>query len=230
MMVMSNYLLLTKTTLLFIKVNIMRFTIFILITFSIVSGGCVTLKQPYKKVEYYTLEYDVPDLIEKADFGPVRAVLKVERFSIAPDLNSNRIVYRDQEFKRSSYFYHKWKTNPTDLVSYSLTRDIRESGLFKAVNVPDSKVPHTHIVEGLIDEFLEWDSKDKWEAVLSINITLLDATTSDISKKIIFQQKFSSRKTCEEKHPKALAQAMSQAMAEVSENICVAIHKALTGK
>ncbi len=208
----------------------MRFSIFILIMFSIVSGGCVTLKQPYKKIEYYTLEYDVPDLIEKATLKPVQAVLKVEHFSIAPALNSSRIVYRDQEFKRSSYFYHKWKTNPTDMISYSLTRDIRESGLFKAVNVPYSKTPHTHIVEGLIDEFLEWDSKDKWEAVLSVNVTLLDTETSDINKKIIFQQKFSCRKSCEEKHPKALARAMSQAMAEVSENICLTIHKALAGK
>lgn len=208
----------------------MRFNIFILIIFSIVSGGCVTLKQPYKKTEYYTLEYDVPRLVEKADLGPVQAALKVERFSIAPVLNTSRIVYRDQEFKRSSYFYHKWKTNPADMVSYFLTRDIRESGLFMSVNVPDSKIPHTHIVEGLIDEFLEWDSKDVWEAVLSVNVTLLDTGTSDISKKVIFQQKFSSRKKCERKHPKALAQAMSQAMAEVSENICVAIHNALAGK
>ena len=208
----------------------MRFNIFILIIFSIVSGGCVTLKQPYKKTEYYTLEYDVPRLVGKADLGPVQAALKVERFSIAPVLNTSRIVYRDQEFKRSSYFYHKWKTNPADMVSYFLTRDIRESGLFMSVNVPDSKIPHTHIVEGLIDEFLEWDSKDVWEAVLSVNVTLLDTGTSDISKKVIFQQKFSSRKKCERKHPKALAQAMSQAMAEVSENICVAIHNALAGK
>jgi len=168
--------------------------------------------------------------VTNTNLNPVQAALKVERFSIAPVYNTSRIVYRDQEFKRSSYFYHKWKSNPADLVSYFLTRDIRESGLFTAVNVPDSKITHTHIVEGLIDEFLEWDSKDKWEAVLSMNVTLLDSGTSDISKRVIFQQKFSSRKMCKEKHPKALAQAMSQAMAEVSENICLTIHNALEGK
>ena len=208
----------------------MRLAIFILIIFLIASGGCVTLKQPNMKIEYYTLEYDASHSVKNTNLNPVQAALKVERFSIAPVYNTSRIVYRDQEFKRSSYFYHKWKSNPADLVTYFLTRDIRESGLFTAVNVPDSKITHTHIVEGLIDEFLEWDSKDKWEAVLSMNVTLLDAGTSDISKRVIFQQKFSSRKTCKEKHPKALAQAMSQAMAEVSENICLTIHKALAGK
>ncbi len=207
-----------------------RLTIFILIIFLIASGGCVTLKQPNMKVEHYTLEYEALLPVTNTDLHPVQAALKVERFSIAPAYNTSRIVYRDQEFKRSSYFYHKWKSNPADLVSYFLTRDIRESGLFSAVNVPDSKITHTHIVEGLIDEFLEWDSKDKWEAVLSMNVTLLDAGTSDLSKRVIFQQKFSSRKTCKEKHPKALAQAMSQAMAELSENICLTIHKALAGK
>jgi ABC-type uncharacterized transport system auxiliary subunit len=208
----------------------MRLAIFILIIFLISSGGCVTLKQPNMKIEHYTLEYDALLPVTNTNLNPVQAALKVERFSIAPVYNTSRIVYRDQEFKRSSYFYHKWKSNPADLVSYFLTRDIRESGLFTAVNVPDSKITHTHIVEGLVDEFLEWDSKDKWEAVLSMNVTLLDAVTSDISKRVIFQQKFSSRKTCKEKHPKALAQAMSQAMAEVSENICLTIHEALAGK
>ena len=207
-----------------------RLTIFILTILLIASGGCVTLKQPNLKIEHYTLEYDALPLMMNADLDPVQAALKVERFSIAPVYNTSRIIYRDQEFKRSSYFYHKWKSNPADLVSYFLTRDIRESGLFSAVNVPDSKIPHTHIVEGLIDEFIEWDSKDKWEAVLSMNVTLLDAGTSDISKRVIFQQKFSSRKTCKEKHPKALAEAMSQAMAEVSKNICLTIHKALAEK
>ncbi len=208
----------------------MRLTIFVLIIFLMASGGCVTLKQPNMKVEHYTLEYDALNPVTNTDLDPARAALKVERFSIAPVYNTSRIIYRDQEFKRSSYFYHKWKSNPADLVTYFLTRDIRESGLFTAVNVPDSKTTHTHIVEGVIDEFLEWDSKDKWEAVLSMNVTLLDTGTSDISKRVVFQKSFSSRKTCKEKHPKALAQAMSQAMAEVSENICLTIHKALTGK
>mgnify|MGYP006415398713 FL=1 len=208
----------------------MRLTIFIPIIFLISSGGCVTLKQPNMKVEHYTLEYDALRQVTNTDLDPVRAALKIERFSIAPVYNTSRIIYRDQEFKRSSYFYHKWKSNPADLVTYFLTRDIRESGLYTAVNVPDSKITHTHIVEGVIDEFLEWDSKDKWEAVLSMNVTLLDAGTSDISKRVVFQQSFSSRKICKEKHPKALAQAMRQAMAEVSEDICLTIHKALTGK
>ena len=46
------------------------------------------------------------------------------------------------------------------------------------------------------------------EAVLGVNVTLLDAVESNVSKKVIFQQRFSARKKCEEKHPKALALAM----------------------
>ena len=118
----------------------MRLAIFILIIFLISSGGCVTLKQPNMKIEHYTLEYDALLPVANTNLNPVQAALKVERFSIAPVYNTSRIVYRDQEFKRSSYFYHKWKSNPADLVSYFLTRDIRESGLFTAVNVPDSKI------------------------------------------------------------------------------------------
>lgn len=208
----------------------MRFSIVTLIVSAIVSGGCVSLKQPGMDIDYYTLEYDKSLPVTNAGLDPVQAVIKVERLNIAPAYNTNRIIYRDQSFKRASYFYHKWKANPADMITHLLTRDTRRSGLFKAVVIPGSKTPHTHIVEGSVDELLEWDSKDKWEAVLSVNVTLLDAEESNISKKVIFQQRFSARKKCEEKHPKALVQAMSEAMAEVSENICMAVYNALSEK
>lgn len=209
-----------------------RFIVIALIISSIVSGGCMTLKQPSLKVEYYTLEYDPATLYPASDVDlyPLQAVLRVDPFRSAPVYNTNRIIYRERECQRASYFYHKWKASPADMVTFFLARDITGSGLFKAVTVAGSKIPHTHIMEGLVDEFLEWDAKNGWEAVLSVNVTLLDAEASDISKKVIFQQRFSARKECERKHPKALAQAMSLAMAQVSEEICMAVHKAFAEK
>ena len=208
----------------------MHFAIIILMMFSMVLGGCVTLKQPSMKIEYYTLEYDALSPGEDTNLEPVQAVLRVERFGIAPVFNTDRIIFRDQDFKRTSYSYHKWKANPADMVAYFLSRDLRRSGLFTAVVPHVSVTPHTHIVEGFVDEFLELDSKDDWAAVLSVNVTLMTVGEPDISKKIIFQQRFSARKKCIDKLPEALAQAMSEAMAEVTKEICIAVHKALSGK
>jgi len=199
----------------------------VLIGFYAVLGGCMSLKQPSPKIEYYTLEYNSlrPDV--NPGNTPVPAVLRLERFNIAPVYNTDRIIYRDQDFKRTSYTYYKWRANPADLVTYFLGRDLTQSGLFLAIAPPGSGMAYTHIVEGSVDEFVEWDSHDGWEAILSVSVTLLVAGEPDISKKVIFQRRFSARQECEEKNPKAVAQAMSLAMAGVSREISMAIYRAL---
>ncbi len=194
------------------------------------SNGCISVKQPNMKFEYYTLEYDAlsPD---KPNVSELKStVLKIKHFGTAPLYNTDRIIYRDQQFKRTPYFYHKWKVRPAEFVTYFLSRDLKESGLFEAVLPPTSVSMHTHTVEGTVDEFLEWDSNDSWEAVLSISVTLQAASEPDADKKVIFQRSFSTRKKCKARNPLALAQAMSLAMAEVSKEIGIAIHEALSGK
>jgi len=208
----------------------MRYIAIIVFVLSLAFNGCVQLKQPNTKFEYYTLEYDAlsPDKPPVSDRKST--ILKIKYFSTAPIYNTDRIIYSDQQFKRTPYFYHKWKVKPAEFVTYFLSRDLKESGLFEAVLPPASGSLHTHTVEGTVDEFLESDSHDSWEAVLSISITLQVAREPDPDKRVIFQRSFSTRKKCSEKNPLALAQAMSLAMAEVSKEIGISIHDALTGK
>jgi len=208
----------------------MRYIAIIVFVLSLAFNGCVQLKQPNTKFEYYTLEYDAlsPDKPPVSDRKST--ILKIKYFSTAPIYNTDRIIYSDQQFKRTPYFYHKWKVKPAEFVTYFLSRDLKESGLFEAVLPPASGSLHTHTVEGTVDEFLESDSYDSWEAVLSISITLQVAREPVPDKRVIFQRSFSTRKKCSEKNPLALAQAMSLAMAEVSKEIGIAIHDALTGK
>lgn len=208
----------------------MRYIVIILIIFSLAVSGCISLKQPNTKFEYYTLEYDAlsPDTSPVPDRKP--AILKIKYFSAAPIYNTDRIIYSNQQFKRTPYFYHKWKVKPAEFVTYFLSRDLKESGLFEAVLPPASNSLHTHTVEGVVDEFLEWDSNDNWEAVLGISVTLQVAREPDAGKRVIFERSFSTRKKCNEKNPLSLAQAMSLAMAEVSKEIGITIYKAIAEK
>ncbi len=208
----------------------MRYSIIILILFSLAFSGCISLKQPNTRFEYYTLEYDALGSDKSTVSVQKSTVLKIKHFSAAPIYLTDNIIYSDQQFKRTPYFYHKWKVRPAEFVTYFLSRDLKESGLFEAVLPYTSGSLHTHTVEGTVDKFLELDSSDGWEAVLSISVTLQVTREPDADKRVIFQRSFSTRKKCKEKNPLALAQAMSLAMAEVSENIGIAIHGALAGK
>ncbi len=208
----------------------MRYIVIVLIAFSLAFCGCISLEQPNTKFEFYTLEYDALRTDESIEPNRKPIVLKIKHFNASPIYNTDRIIYSDQQFKRSPYFYHKWRVRPAESVTYFLSRDLKESGLFEAVLPPTSGSLHTHTVEGTVDEFLEWDSNSSWEAVLRISVILQVAREPDAGKRIIFERSFSTRKKCREKNPLALAQAMSLAMAEVSKDIGIAIHEALIEK
>ncbi|MBI5749980.1 MAG: hypothetical protein HZA00_12735 [Nitrospinae bacterium] len=45
--------------------------------------------------------------------------------------------------------------------------------MFSAIIENDSKLPSSYLIEGSVDEFYERGAEDKWEAVLSIGITLM---------------------------------------------------------
>ena len=152
--------------------------------------SCINLKQPAIKISYYMLEYD-PPRIEGLD--PLANVIRLERFSVSPGYDSNRIVYRDRSFARDAYAYHKWHANPGDMVSFFLKRDIKASGLFKAVLPPGSSLSSTHKLEGSVDEFYEVDNEALWEAVLSVSITLMSENEPDVSKRVLFQKTYSAR-------------------------------------
>ena len=75
------------------------------------------------------------------------------------------------------------------------------------------------VVEGSVGQFFEWHTTENWEAVLTISITLMAENEPDISKRVIFQKTYGKKVPCKQKNPVALAEAMSQATADISEKI-----------
>ncbi|MFC1868615.1 ABC-type transport auxiliary lipoprotein family protein [Thermodesulfobacteriota bacterium] len=193
----------------------------LLLGVSFLLGACLNLKKPMNRIEYYTLEYAPTQL---TDMEPLPGAIRVERFTVAPIYNTTRIIYRDQSFKRDAYVYHQWRVNPGDLVTYLLNRDIRHSGLFRAVLPYDSRVASSYILEGSVDEFFERDDAGNWNAVLSLSITLMAENEPDISKRILFQKSYHRTEACNLRHPQALAEAMSLAMSRISKEIVNNIH------
>jgi ABC-type uncharacterized transport system auxiliary subunit len=154
-------------------------------------------------------------------------VLRVERFTAAPEYETDRMIYRDSSNKRSAYYYHKWRAVPADLVSFFLKRDLAESGRFAGVLPPESGAVSTHVLDGTVEEFLERDSETSCEAVITVNVTLLNPRETDATKQVLQQQRFTARKECQEKRPAFVAQAMSGAMAQLSRDIGTALQDVL---
>ena len=180
-------------------------------------SACASVGQPSKKIDFYTLEYDPPQLLNEREKVPF--TIKISRFQVSPLYNSNKIIYRDKAFTRNEYYYRKWRTNPGDTITYLLKRDLQQSSLFKAVFGHEDRFSCDYLLEGAVDEFFEQDNPDSWEAVLSITITLIKENEPDVSKRVIFQKTYRARTPSLQKNPKSLSEAMSLAMSQVSEQV-----------
>jgi len=201
--------------------------IILIIGISLLSlSACLNLKkQPINSIEYYTLEYD-PPLLTGMDKLPY--AVKVERFSVAPTYDTTQIIYREKSFTRNAYVYHRWRVNPGDMVTHFLNRDIRSSGLFQAAIPYESKSKSSFILEGEVEEFFEWDTRDRWDAVLSISISLMAEDEEKINNRVIFQKSYRVTEACKRRHPAALAEAMSLGMSLISQAIIKDIHAHLS--
>ena len=197
---------------------------FLFLSLPILFGACVSLKQPVNKIEYYTLEYPPPQI---KTLHPLPYVIRMDRFTVAPPYNTSQIIYRDQSFKRNAYVYYRWQTNPGATVTTLLKRDIKNSGLFKAVLNPGSRFSSQYMIEGTVDEFFEWDTQNAWKAILTVSIILTQKNKYDIKNRILYQKTYRKAEICRQKKPKAVAEAMSQALSKISEEMIIDVYDCL---
>jgi ABC-type uncharacterized transport system auxiliary subunit len=174
----------------------------------------MSLKQPVNKIDYYTLEYPPPQM---EALNPLPHVIRIDRFTVAPPYNTSQIIYRDQSFKRDAYVYYRWQPNPGAIVTTLLKRDLKNSGVFKAVLDPTSQFSSPYMIEGTVDEFFEWDAQNAWKAILTVSIILTEKNNNDIKNRILFQKTYRKAEICQQKRTKALAEAMSQELSKISE-------------
>lgn len=196
----------------------------LLLSLPLLLGACVSLKQPVNKIEYYTLEYPPPQV---EILNPLPHVIRMDRFTVAQPYNTSQIIYRDRSFKRNAYVYYRWQTNPGAIVTTLLSRDIKNSGLFKAVLDNGSRFSSPYMIEGTVDEFFEWDTQHAWKAILTVSIILTEKNRNDIKNRILFQKTYRKAEICQQKKPKAVAEAMSRALSKISEEMIKDVYNCL---
>lgn len=197
----------------------------ILAAASLLAGCSIGHRPPRPPVVDYTLEY-APPVFE----NPVRlpAVVRVDQFDASPVINTRQMVYRDQAFTANTYFYHRWRANPSELATFFLARDMAASGLFSAAVSYDAPLPVTHAVQGLVTRFDEQDLENGWEAVIEVTVTLYRPNDPDAATSVLFQKTYRQSAKARLKNPQGVADAMSQAMKAFSRQLIADIHQTLT--
>jgi ABC-type uncharacterized transport system auxiliary subunit len=200
--------------------------------FSIVSivlslVACSFGGKPSVMVEQYALEYPPPSV---QSISPMDEVIRLERFSVAQVFNHVKMVYRQKPTQYNDYAYHRWRANPGDMVGDSLLRDLRTAGIFKSVFSYRDMENTPFILKGGVGEFYESDEKDGRKAILSVHITLIDTTSGELAKQIIFQKNYRYEEPVTEKTVQGFAQAMSRAVEKLSGQVITNIREAIKRK
>jgi hypothetical protein len=71
---------------------------------------------------------------------------------------------------------------------------------------------------------LEEDTVDAWYAVLAVDVILVDESTKDSSRWVVWQKSYRFREQCQAKGPENLAEAMSRAAAAFSQKLSADIY------
>lgn len=185
------------------------------------SLSCIARGNPSPAVEYYLLEYSSP-IIE--GLSPIEALVKIERFSVAQAFNTLTMVYKPSPYKSEVYYYHRWRINPADMVTDFLLRDFRNSGLYKGVFSYQDIGEARYLLQGQVEEFVELDDGDLWQAIFKVSVTLTDTSRQDGTRRVIFQRGYRYAEPMKEQTPIGLAQGLSVAMKKFSENLIRDVH------
>lgn len=190
--------------------------------------GCIGTKGPPIESNTYSLEYPAPAAVDPDQ--RLACSIRVDAFDAHPFIGTDRMVYREKAFRVDTYRYHRWQAPPALLVAWHLERDLKSAGFCRAVIGSDSLLQSTHVLEGTVEEFYENDADAGWEAVLSLSLTLASNRSSAAGRRILMQHRYDVRKPCRNRTPQALAEAMSQAMADASHRSIEDIYLVLTAE
>jgi ABC-type uncharacterized transport system auxiliary subunit len=112
----------------------------------------------------------------QAPFGPV-----VVRLFRCPDyVCQGRIVYRPAPEVVGFYEYHRWATDPRELITKYVADSLRSEDVFSQVATYDRGVQPAYLLAGSIDRLEEVDNGSHVQVVCALSAQLIDTRTGAV--------------------------------------------------
>lgn len=105
---------------------------------------------------YYALEMPPPPLNHAAQTR-FAGTLAVRRFESTPYIRQKRIIYRPVPEEIGFYEYHRWVSDPAEMVTTAMIDSLRASGLFSSVKWYDGQEKQDYLIDGRLERLEETD-------------------------------------------------------------------------
>lgn len=184
-------------------------------------AGCFHLSQPSPNIREYRLAYAPPAMTDQ----PLPVTLRIAPLGVAAMYDRQSIVYGDDAYSGGSYYYARWSTNPSAMLTDLLARDFVDSHLYTAVQQGPSVLANDYQLGGEIEEIQEHMQASGCTARLRVRALLVRLRAAAVP--VLLQASFGAEEPCACNDVRALAEAMSKAMEQVSAQLQQSVYAAI---
>ena len=145
---------------------------FFAFTALILTGCASKVRYP----DYYMLALAPSNDPPAADSQKLPAIA-VQRFETPAYLRQGRIVYRESPEHIGFYDYHRWASDPGQVVTMAMMDSIRASGVFSLVEPYDGQERAPYLLRGRLERLDEVDYKNGVQVEVRLSAQLLNTKT-----------------------------------------------------
>ncbi len=187
------------------------FLIFISLFFML---ACTTTKPT---ITEFKLNVDI-NKIENSSLACRDKTIKVSKAFSNPSLVSLKMDYVQGKNKVFTYTQSQWVESPRQAVSKEIYSSLRDSGLFKYVNIDVSRSVNDYIIEIIIEDFMQYYNEDLTSSYANVKVNINVINLKDSS--VVASKTFSSKVDTKTLDASGGVQALTEALSNVvNQNI-----------
>ena len=145
---------------------------FFALTALILTGCAGKVRYP----DYYMLAF-APSKDPVATDRQKLPAIAVQRFETPAYLRQGRIVYRESPEHIGFYDYHRWASDPGQVVTTAMMDSLRASGVFSLVEPYDGQERAPYLLRGRLERLDEVDYKSGVQVEVRLSAQLLNTKT-----------------------------------------------------
>ncbi len=182
-------------------------------------AGCGLSERPYTEKRQWPLLVRRPSAIPPPARGKV---LLVRNIGAAPGLGVRGLQSLRADGSLDVDFYEEWAVPPAESVESDLRLWLADSGRFRAVVAPGSRLNADLVLEGTLTAFLA--NPPAGTARVTLSVVLLDQRPSPV--KILMQRNFTAEERLGSADPPGIVQALRAGLADVLRQVEEAVGSA----
>jgi ABC-type uncharacterized transport system auxiliary subunit len=181
----------------------------------ILFSGCVG--KQHLDITYYSL--DTPE-IGKVIAEPKLGTVFVRDFYMNPTFEDKNFNYQTGDLTYETDFYNQFKLSPRSLFTTLMRSTLKESGLFKAVLMPESSMISDYALEADVQKFCaDFRDPQNPKAYLSINFSLSYNPKKGLERPVLFTKTYTQAVPVAKRSAAEVAKAWNTAYANIARQL-----------